>query len=112
MNWLERFWTGCDHCKGEQACPLLEPGVGAESVHASVSSGLLVVRVVLVFLLPLATAIGGSYLASRMWAADTAGSRTAWQVAGMIAGMTIGVAMARLGVRLLGRRQSRTDQGA
>ena len=97
MKFLERFWFGCGHCHGEQSCPLME-GVDPESVgtrdydHGAALIG----AVILVFILPLATAIGGAFLAGNWWAGPSRASLGLWQTIGAVVGFFIGVGLAKL----------------
>ena len=98
MSWLEKFWIGCGRCNGPEACPLAEPGeCGPAGVRREELRGArFVVSVTAVFLLPLATAIGGAYLLGH-WGADASfGSLGRWQTGGAVAGLLLGVGLARL----------------
>jgi len=106
LNWLERFWTGCGHCRGGQECPL----AGANSPVGPDGTGGLALRAAVVFLLPLASAIVCSHLAWRMWAGHEPGSSAGWQIAGMAVGIVLGIAVAKVLIRIM--RQRQTDEGA
>jgi hypothetical protein len=111
MRFLERFWFGCGHCHGEDGCPLME-GVDPESVGTpdTERGPGLIGAVILVFLVPPATAIGGAYLAGRWWAGSSPASLGLWQAAGAVAGFLAGVGLAKL-VFWTRRRFSSTDGG-
>ena len=111
LNWLERFWTGCGHCKGGQECPFVDTAGLGGSQGAERGSGL-ALRAAVVFLLPLASAIVCSHLAGRMRAGDEAASSAQWQIAGMATGLAAGIAAAKLLIRVMRRRERRTDEGA
>jgi hypothetical protein len=49
-----------------------------------------------VFLLPLASAIGGAYAGSKLWASDSFASVSLWQAGGMVVGLAAGAGLARL----------------
>ncbi|MGQ9649316.1 MAG: hypothetical protein ACUVXJ_04330 [Phycisphaerae bacterium] len=100
MNWLERFWTGCGHCKGGQGCPLVE----ANNPGGSGGTGGMALRAAVVFLLPLTSAIVCSCLAWRMWASDAAGSIAGWQIGGMAVGIAVGIALAKVLIRIMRQR--------
>ncbi|NLE60100.1 MAG: SoxR reducing system RseC family protein [Planctomycetes bacterium] len=111
MNWLERFWTGCGHCKNGQECPLVD----AKSLDGLQGTGRgqgLALPAIVVFLLPLATAIVCSHLVARMWAGDDAASRAQWQVVGMAGGLVLGIAAAKIMTTIMRRRGRRTNEGA
>ena len=96
MNWLERFWSGCGHCRGPEDCPLAK-GLDGASSHGSIptmSAGLFAVSVMAVFLLPLIFAMAGGYLAGR-WVALTDGITGLFQDGGMVVGAVVGIAVAK-----------------
>ena len=70
----------------------------------------LVVPAMVVFLLPLLTAIGGAYVAGHWWAGDSPGSLARWQTAGAVVGGLVGVGMAKL-LLVLRRRRVSTSGG-
>jgi hypothetical protein len=59
-----------------------------------------------VFLLPLLTGIAGAFLAGHFGAGRTPTSTGWWQFLGMIAGLILGVTLAKLVVRLCRQEQS------
>lgn len=101
-GWLERFWMGCGHCREGGACPL-DAGGPASTGPSDAECRSLPAAAGLVFLLPLGCGILLGHLADR-----AGGSK--WlapgllQAAGMAGGFLVGVLLARLGLRLLGRR--------
>jgi divalent metal cation (Fe/Co/Zn/Cd) transporter len=111
MKFLERFWFGCGHCHGGDGCPVMDD-IDPEALerHEYGHGPTLVLAVILVFILPLATAIGGAYLAGHYSAGPTQSAQPLWQVAGAVAGFFVGVALARL-VFWTRRRLSSSDGG-
>jgi hypothetical protein len=95
---LERFWFGCGHCDGSgAACPFGEQMEAAQQTPAAGVARLpLPLTAMAVFLLPLASALGGSYLGSELWAGDSFASVSLWQAGGMLAGLAVGAGLARL----------------
>ncbi len=110
MKFLERFWRGCGHCHDGRECPLATEfeqrtlGNG-EYDHGSALVG----AVLLVFILPLATAIGGAYASGRYLADAEGHSLGWWQAGGAIVGFFAGVGLARLA--LWARRHRNPGQG-
>lgn len=84
MAWLEKFWFGCGHCHGGRECPLAEQ---AESALPAGGQSATVPAVLVVFILPLATAIAGAHVC---------GPSGLWQTAGALGGLMAGVVVARL----------------
>lgn len=112
MRFLERFWFGCGHCRGDgHGCPVAD-SVDPESgeFRLTVRGPALVGTVILVFLVPPVTAIGGAYLAGHSWT----GPSQLWlglvQLGGAVAGFFVGVGLARL-VLWTCRRFSATGGG-
>jgi hypothetical protein len=64
-----------------------------------------------VFLLPLACAIGGGFLCGRLWAGGTPASVGGWQAAGVLAGLAVGVGLARLLLRGMYRIRGYVGRG-
>ncbi len=101
---LERLWFGCGggchtHTDGGASCPLLD---GADPTQRRLdpearrfsTGGALAAAAAIVFLLPLATGIGGAFLAGRYLA--LVGPVGLWQAAGLLAGLAVGVGAAKL----------------
>jgi positive regulator of sigma E activity len=85
---------------------------GQGGSQGSERSGNLALPAVVVFLLPLASAIVCSHLTGRMWAGDDAAWSAQWQIVGMAAGLAAGITAAKLLIRVVRRRERRTDEGA
>lgn len=111
MNWLERFWTGCGHCKNGQECPFAD-AKSLDGLQATGRGQGLALPAIVVFLLPLATAIVCSHLVAGTWAGDDAASRAQWQIVGMAGGLALGIAAAKIMTIIMRRRERRTDEGA
>lgn len=112
MRFLERFWFGCGHCHGEGGCPILEEAGLDPAETGEVRRGApLVGTALLVFILPLITAVIGAYLAGRYGTGATAAWLGYWQVAGAVVGFFAGVGLARF-VFWTRRRFSSADGGA
>ena len=74
-----------------------------------IGGGRFVLQAVMVFLVPLASATLGAFLAGRWWGGSTA-SMGFWQAVGAIVGFGVGASAARLAVGLLvGPRCSAED---
>ncbi len=95
MKFLERFWFGCGHCHTGNGCPVMDNPEALER-HELTHGGALVGTAVLVFLLPLAAAIGGAFAITRWWSAPTEFLAGLGQAAGAVAGFFVGVGLARL----------------
>ena len=111
MKFLERFWFGCGHCHGGAGCPVAEnvdPETG--ELRVTVHGPALVGIVILVFIVPLATAIIGAYLGGLWLSGPTETLLWLWQLAGAIVGFLAGVGLARL-VLWSRRRYWPTDGG-
>jgi hypothetical protein len=112
MHWLERFWFGCGGCQGHTSCPVAEAAENGRLGTAPLGRGSgLVLACLTVFVLPLATGIGGAWLVGR-WGGDgsvfAVGIR---QVIGLVTGLAMGVATARWLVAQLGRRRAKDSGG-
>jgi hypothetical protein len=96
MKWLERFWFGCGHCHGVDACPVARAAESesARSGPASRGAGLVGAAVV-VFLMPLVFAIAGAWLAGGRPAGKSFAVSAGWQMAGAAIGLVVGVVTAR-----------------
>ena len=117
---LERLWFSCGghchtHTDGGASCPLLD---GADPMQRLLdpearrfSSGFaLVAACAAVFLLPLATAAGGAFLAGKYLAAS-AQSEGLWQMAGILAGLAAGIGLAKLLLFLTRSKKTLTGGG-
>jgi hypothetical protein len=96
MKFLERFWFGCGHCHDGRGCPVAEhadPNTG--EIGFRVPGVSLVGAAVLVFLVPLASAILGAFYAGRLAATEQVGLLGLWQVGGAVVGFLGGVAVAK-----------------
>ncbi len=100
MKLLERFWFGCGHCTGEESCPLLQDAAKTYEMHRWFRGPTLVGVALVIFIVPLASAIGGAFLAERLWADGTPEATQRWQIIGLFAGLIVGVALAKLLVHL------------
>ena len=97
MRFLERFWLGCGHCRDGQGCPLATDADLQSFGTREYDHGLaLVGAVLLVFILPLATAIGGVYATGHYLAGPSGRWLGWWQTCGALAGFFAGVGLARL----------------
>ena len=94
MRFLERFWTGCGHCRGGESCPIAQAAEQEGSPFGN--SRRLVPAVLTVFILPLVTAILTAFAAGEWFAADTAASLARWQTGGLLGGLALGVGLAKL----------------
>lgn len=105
MKFLERFWFGCAHCHDGHGCHVgehLDPDTGEMITH--VHGIPLTVLAVLVFIVPLLTAVSGAYLLDQ-WELDPSPLPAATtQIAGAVIGFFVGVSLARLVVWVCGRR--------
>ncbi|MCK4340518.1 MAG: hypothetical protein KAY37_02195 [Phycisphaerae bacterium] len=111
MKFLEKFWLGCAHCHGGHGCPVAEnvdPETGEyrPTVHGAPLVGI----VLMVFIVPPLTAIGGAYLAGK-WADPSEAALGYWQTGGAVVGFFVGVGLAKL-VFWTRRRFSSTDGGS
>ncbi len=98
MRFLEKFWTGCGHCRGGDSCPIIQAAEQEGSPYAS--GHRLVLSVLTVFILPLLSAILVAFAAGRWFAGETASSLARWQVGGLLVGMAAGVGLAKLLIHL------------
>lgn len=107
MHFLERFWTGCGHCRGRESCPLAQ---AAEQDGLPFGNGRrLVLLVLTVFILPLIMAIVTAFAAGTWFATDSAASLARWQIGGLLAGMAVGVALAKLLIFVATRKRAPRD---
>lgn len=118
---LERFWYGCGghcHCSpdGVAACPLmngndpLAPLMDPEARRFSTGFGL-VGACLLVFVLPLATGLLGAFLLGRLIDLGHP-ARQGWiQLLGLLAGLGVGVGLAKLVLRLTQPRVEKLGGG-
>lgn len=107
MKWLERFWGGCGHCHGAESCPLLQDHKNAPQFGKGSS---LVCAAMTVFILPLASAILGAYLAEHWYAVSADVSALICHVVGGAAGLLIGIAFAKIIIACV-RRPDRSSGG-
>lgn len=103
---------GCGHCKGGQECPLLDSARSTEGSGGSDQATRFALPSAVVFLLPLVTAIGGSFVGGRLWGQGASAASAAGQAAGLAAGLVLGIAAAKGLVALLGRRRPGPNGGA
>jgi|GEM_PF-2093353 len=97
MKFLERFWRGCGHCRDGRECPFATELEQQTFGRGEYDRGLaLVGAVLLVFILPLMSAIGGAYAGGRCLAAAEGRWLGWWQAGGAIVGFFAGVGLARL----------------
>lgn len=112
MRFLERFWFGCGHCHDGKGCPLAEhvdPQTG--EFHTRADGLPIPVAVILVFIVPLVTAIVAAHLAGQ-WNTKLSGTALGWwQCGGGVAGFFVGVALARAALWFL-RRFASANGGA
>jgi len=110
MALLENFWFGCGHCHGGKGCPMAQAADLNGDVPAG-AGGSLVLAAVTVFLFPLTLAILTAWAAGR-WGPDTALSPLALrQTAGTLAGLALGVCLARPVITRIVRRPRRQRGG-
>lgn len=97
MAILEKFFFGCGHCHGAESCPAVEAAEQAAREGGQACRGArMVLPAITVFLLPMVTAIGGAHLSASWWAQATVESVNRWQAGGALAGLAVGVMMAKL----------------
>jgi len=103
---LKDFWFGCGHCHGEKECPLIQASEQASGPGGEFVRGRgLVISAIVVFILPMMTAILGAWLASNWGAQANFASLGRWQTSGMVTGFILGVLVAKfLLIPLLGRQ--------
>ena len=112
MNFLERFWSGCSHCRGQSECPLAEDLERASNDPGQARRGSkLVGSAVAVFILPLVGAIAGGHLAGSAWAENSFGSVGRWQSGGILAGLLVGVVLAKLLLKCMSSSWLHQDGG-
>lgn len=100
---LENFFFGCGHCDGTKGCAVSN---ASEKTSASpLGRGrLLVFSCVIVFIMPLAVAIGAAHLAGAYRPADSGPPLVLYQAGGAAAGFALGVMVARWVITILRRR--------
>jgi hypothetical protein len=111
VKWLERFWYGCGNCRGGDSCPLVDAADQEAAQRLPWSHGWsLVFAASTVFLLPLTMAMVGAWLGGRY--GDRLGLTTLGlrQGLGMLVGLSVGVGVAKLLIRLA-RTRSMPDSG-
>lgn len=117
---LERLWFSCggqchNYGDGGASCPLMDGadpcnGCSIPRCGGSVRAALVSASIA-VFLLPLATAIGGAFLAGEYLASASVASVGWWQAAGLLAGLAVGVGLAKLVLLLVRSRQAVSGGG-
>ncbi len=104
MRFLERFWTGCGHCRGGESCPIAE---AAEQGGLPLGGGRrLVLTVFVVFVLPLLSALLVAFAAGEWFAGETASSLARWQTGGLLVGMAAGIGLAKLLIHIATRKRA------
>ena len=99
MKSLERFWHGCGHCDGADACPMILDATRMYARNPWFQGYTLVGVAVVIFLLPLACAVGGGFLLGHYWPA--AADQPQWgQVVGVFGGLLFGALLAKLIIHL------------
>ncbi len=78
-------------------------GHGPRDVGSDGQGHGLLISAMAVFLLPLATGIGGGFVAGKWLAEPSVGSLGRWQVVGMVGGLALGVILAKLLLALVRR---------
>ncbi len=113
MSFLENMRFGCDHCHQQGKCAATCENPETCDGSPIDSGPSLVLPSITVFLLPLASGIAGAYLGGRWGGQSAAGASSAWQGAGLLAGLAVGVLVARMLVARWRRVQARPvgDEG-
>lgn len=93
VRMLERFWHGCGNCRNGEGCALVDQLASVSSDTAPPRSPF-ALTAALVFLLPLALAIGAAALIGR-WASYPPPLDGLLQFAGLAGGFVAGVLLAR-----------------
>lgn len=113
LKMLERFWTGCGHCRGDAAkCPISEqleqfsqtPLVGVARLPIALTS-------LLVFLFPLSCGLLGAYFLNRWESAAVMISSELRQIGGFLIGTAVGVGAAKVALFALDRFWTFPDRG-
>ena len=107
MHELNDDQFGCGHCHMQSSCPMKTEDSAQDGSQAHFDG--LASAAMTVFLLPLGMGIVGAYVAARLWAKDTSTSLGHWHVIGLVAGLTVGVILAKLLVWL--RRPTKSLPG-
>ena len=100
MKWLERFWFGCGHCHGTDGCPWVQDGIAPDE---NAGGARLVLLSMVVFLLPLLTAMVGAYYVGAWQAGAGTVALGWWQALGAVIGFAAGIPIARLLVAVIRR---------
>ena len=108
MNGNDEPVFGCKHCQMKSSCPMSD---GETPLPPEAQGFQLVSSAMVVFLLPLAMAILGAFLAVRWWARSTDASEGTLQAAGMAAGLIVGVVLAKLLIALRDRSKVCSGRG-
>lgn len=111
LNWLERFWTGCGRCKGMQECPLADPASAGQGADGMTLGPRVALFSAVVFLMPLATAIGGAWLVGELVGGGWGVSPDHAQAAGLAGGLLAGIAAARAMIAVMVRRRRGANSG-
>lgn len=97
----------CGHCHLHDACPMTDEDEGDSCDSHPDSQGLgLLMSASTVFLLPLATGIGGAFVVGQWRTESSIGSLGEWQGIGLLGGLISGVILAKLLLALRHRGQS------
>jgi len=101
---FEKSGFGCGRCHPHDTCPMADTnGNGPHDVGPDGQGHGLLISAMAVFLLPLATGIGGGFVAGKWLAEPSVGSLGRWQAVGMVGGLALGVILARLLLALVQR---------
>lgn len=112
MKFLERFWFGCGHCHDGAGCHVAEAFERQEFEKGPLRGGPpLVGTVLLVFILPLLTAIGAAYVIDGYLTTPSSVIRGWIEFGGGAAGFFVGVGLARF-VLWLCRQMTPASGGA
>lgn len=111
MKMLERFWMGCGHCHGADACPLLQSAEQSYAERPWFRGRVLVGVATAVFLIPLLTGMAGAYVIERWWAPGNSAAAGWWQMLGLLGGGAVGLGVARLMVRWTGLSACAREHG-
>ena len=97
---------GCGHCHLHNSCPIADADVSDPCDANPDGQGLgLLISASAVFLLPLATGIGGAFVAGEWLAGPSVGSLGRWQAGGLVGGLVLGMILAKLLLALRRRGQ-------
>lgn len=102
MALLENFFFGCGHCQGAEDCHLADAASRGSSSEFGQGRAL-VLAAFIVFIGPLASAIGGGYLAEALWGEGSKLPVSCQQAIGVVGGFVVGVVLAKMGVVVVRR---------